>query len=305
MFNFRKFVWTTCVVFLALALMHGVAQSAIYIGDSSGTLGLVNPVSGSVSLIGNMGQVMTDVAMDSSGQLWGVTFNDLYKVDKTTAASTWIGNLGAASGGSNALAFGPGGTLYLASTTSTSLFTVNTGSGAATSLIGNTGWYSSGDLDSYGGQLYWTTSEGYNGAGNDHLVQIDTGLLTVSDKGFVHLAGGAQLDLVYGLASDSGVLYGVSGTQVYTVSTVDALATPSADYGGNGLGAAYGASESVIPEPATIAIWGLLSLTFGGFGFHFWRRNTRPGVYPSIIRTPWSDESRMAIHQLIERGRNR
>ncbi len=61
-------------------------------------------------------------------------------------------------------------------------------------------------------------------------------------------------------------------------------------------------SQIAIPEPITVIIWSLLSLTCGGFGLHFWRRNTRPGVYSSA-RTPWSNEARMTIHKIIQRGR--
>jgi hypothetical protein len=64
----------------------------------------------------------------------------------------------------------------------------------------------------------------------------------------------------------------------------------------------YGTFELVIPEPATLIIWSLLSLTFGGLGLRFWQRGARPGVYPSV-RTPWSNEARTAILQIIERGR--
>jgi hypothetical protein len=66
--------------------------------------------------------------------------------------------------------------------------------------------------------------------------------------------------------------------------------------------ARVGNDIQLIPEPATIAIWGLLSLICGGLGLGFWQRGARPGVYPSV-RTPWSSEARTAILQIIERGR--
>jgi hypothetical protein len=60
-----------------------------------------------------------------------------------------------------------------------------------------------------------------------------------------------------------------------------------------------------VPEPATIAIWSLLTLC-GGLGLHFWRRSgvRRPGIVGSG-REPWTTEAREAIHQIIERGRVR
>jgi len=58
-----------------------------------------------------------------------------------------------------------------------------------------------------------------------------------------------------------------------------------------------------IPEPATIIIWSLL----GGaswLGMRVWRRRGI-AVPATPTRQPWSDESRMAIHQMIERGYRR
>jgi hypothetical protein len=60
-----------------------------------------------------------------------------------------------------------------------------------------------------------------------------------------------------------------------------------------------------IPEPATIVIWSLLSLTCGGFGLRVWRRNSLSLEMMGETRTPWSNDARTAIHQLIERGRIR
>jgi hypothetical protein len=59
-----------------------------------------------------------------------------------------------------------------------------------------------------------------------------------------------------------------------------------------------------VPEPATILIWSLLSLTCGGLGLRVWRRNSLSLEMMGGTRTPWSDDARRAIHQLIERGRN-
>jgi len=59
------------------------------------------------------------------------------------------------------------------------------------------------------------------------------------------------------------VLYGVSGTQVFSVNTATGAGTPKSNYAGGVLTAAFGSSfvtEAVIPLPA--AAW-LIAPAFG------------------------------------------
>jgi len=70
----------------------------------------------------------------------------------------------------------------------------------------------------------------------------------------------------------------------------------------------YGAAlDSVsvdpIPEPVSLIIWSLFGLGTM-FGLRVWRRRGI-AVPATPTRQPWSDESRMAIHQMIERGYRR
>ena len=60
-----------------------------------------------------------------------------------------------------------------------------------------------------------------------------------------------------------------------------------------------GTVESPVPEPATLAIWSLLGLS--GAGMWVVRRRKAVG---GADRVPWSEENRVAICQLIERGRS-
>ena len=63
---------------------------------------------------------LTDIAMDGSGQMWGVDSYSLFKVNETTAILTRVGSLGAGPAyGSNALGVDSSGNMYLASTAST------------------------------------------------------------------------------------------------------------------------------------------------------------------------------------------
>ena len=214
---------------------------------------------------------LTDIAMDGSGQLWGVDALSLYKVNKLTGVLTYIGSLGTPANGSNALTVGPDGTMYLASSKSTKLFTVNTGTGNATS-IGDTGYYSAGDLSFYGGQLYLTAVSTHDAGGTatNDLVQVSLSSGTVSG---VTDRGTTGQTALFGLAVYGGSLYALSGdsTNIYKFvnPASNGLVTYAGSYGGQGLGPAYGASEDT-PEPATLVIWGVLGAIAIGAGW--WRK---------------------------------
>src|SRR5436190_2757551 len=97
---------------LAVTLSSGVlAAPILWVDDSDGTLGTVDVATGLATVIGQMPVVMTDIAFDPSGNLWGITFTELYRINQTTAGVTLVGSLGTSA---NSLVFGADGTLYTA-----------------------------------------------------------------------------------------------------------------------------------------------------------------------------------------------
>lgn len=245
---------------LALVMIGGAASAApvMYVHDSSGTLGKVDVSTGSVELIGSMGVVMTDIAFDPDGDLYGLSFTGLYSIDASSGASTFIGNHGI--GGGNALVFGTDGTLYAAGSGS-GLYSLNTSSGAGT-LIGGIGFASAGDLAFNGGNLYLAST-------TNQLVRVD-----LANPAATSAVGSFGVSGVFGLATgDNGVLYAVAGTSIYQVNTATGAATGGVSFGGKGLGQAYGESfytesgappETPVPEPSPLALLGagLLAASF-------------------------------------------
>ena len=235
----NKIVNKLNVVVLAAGFFVSIVVDAapiLWSADSSGRLGTVDVATGNVNVIGDMGVTMTDIAFDPDGDLWGITFTSLYKIDKTTAASTLIGNLGTSA---LSLVFNSSGILY---TANSSLYTIDTTTGTA-SLVGNGGdsYLSSGDLAFVGGELFLSSS------GGDNLVKINTG------DGSGSLIGDIGFSSVFGLASPNGTdLFGLEGTNIISIDSATGMGTFILDYSGNGLGQSFGSAfvtEAMVPVP--------------------------------------------------------
>src|SRR4051812_48177577 len=76
--------------------------------DVSGNIGTVDLNTGTVSLLGNSGVQLTDIALSPTKELFGESFTTLYSINQFGDAVP-IGSTGAIL---NGLAFGPNGTLY-------------------------------------------------------------------------------------------------------------------------------------------------------------------------------------------------
>jgi hypothetical protein len=250
------------VAMAALAASVAIAAPIMHVHDGSGTLATVDVITGDVNLIGNMGVVMTDIAFDPTGALYGLSFGRLYSIDRSTAAVTLIGNHSVPGG--NALVFAADGTLYAAGNSSNSLYTINPSTGASTNL-GSMGFAAGGDLAFNGSDFFLASTGG-------QLVRIDLSNLSNSVA-----VGSFGVPNVFGLATgDNGILYGVAGTQIFSINTSSGAASNAVNYAGQGLGGAFGQSFFTeagappidsVPEPSTYAL-----MTGGLAAFLFFRK---------------------------------
>ena len=245
-----KLVKKTLLAVASTLALAGAAQAGplLYLSTGANQLGTVDSTTGAVSLIGNTGVFLSDIAFDGSGQLWGISFGALYKVDKDTAATTLVGNLGTVSGTANALVFGADGTLYMAGNR---LYTVNTGTGAASAIGSGIGFQSAGDLAFVGSTMFMAAS-------NNALISIDVG------TGIGTSVGAMGVSNVFGLATPDNVnLFGVSGSNLLSVNTTTGAASVVAAFNPAGLltggaaGSAFFAEAGAVPVPAT---YGLVAL---------------------------------------------
>ncbi len=230
----------------SFALVLGLqahANPVLWVNDVNGNIGTVDVGTGLATLIGNSGVDLSDIAFDPSGNLYGVSFWDLYRINQTTGAATLVGPLGV--GSMNALVFASDGTLYAAAYASTGLYSVNVATGAAT-LLGIDGYNSGGDLAFQDDNLYLTSQ-------SDQLVRIDLDNLALS-----YGVGSLGFGNAFGLASaDNNTLYGLSGNAVFSINTTTGAGTLATVYGGPltyAWGATFKTESGRAAEPATAAL---------------------------------------------------
>ena len=248
----------TALVVAGLLSQAAQAMPTLWVSDGDGTLGRVDLASGAVSVVGQMGQAMTDIAFNAQGELWGVDGSGLYRINHHTANVQFVASLGSIV---NSLVFDADGTLYAANQR---LMTVNTTSGALTprgSAAG--GFESSGDLAFVAGSLYLSSTRPVA----DTLFRLDATSGEASAVG-----SGLGVGRVYGLATDDNVhLYGLTGQSVVRINPATGTSTWLVDYSAaSGLDAAWGtafvseavaavvlpANAALVPEPPSALLLG-------------------------------------------------
>jgi len=213
------------------------SSSVFHIVDDQGKIGTVNVETGEVHVIGTTRDetgpiVMTDIAFDANGDLYGISADKLYTINPATAAVTAIGphSLSYAT----SLVFSNDGAKTY--TADNALLAIDTASAKTTPIgSGSAPYYCSGDLTFIGCALY-LTSKTANDPAQDCLVRLD-----VEGKGTV--VGPIGYPNVFGTGTNDNVrLYGFSGTKVIGINTATGAGTMILDIAGKGLGNINGAA---------------------------------------------------------------
>jgi hypothetical protein len=195
--------------------------------NTSSELYRIDPRTLSITLVGRFAfdesaqdHQMTDIAVNAAGDIWGITFNAIYRIDAATARCTLVSPL---EGLYNGLTFVPVGVLnpsaevLLAVAASGDYFVVNTGNGRVQRLGSYGAYASSGDLVSIASAETWAVVKR---AGEDNLARVDlrTGRTT--------LVGPTGVGDIWGIGYWRARLYGFAqGGQFVTIDPATGRAT--------------------------------------------------------------------------------
>lgn len=231
----------------------GAAQASSFLSTSTGQVGTVDPLTGTFTQL-TSGPTFTDIALSSSGELFGNTFGELYRINPG-AGSSFIGNLGATL---NALGFSGSNVLYGAG--GSGFYTVDTVTGGASLVANIPGFSSSGDIV-------------FNPASNRFLATSASGtadtLFSIALDGTATQIGSIGFSSVYGLFFDNGTLFGYTADrQQLTIDLATGAGTFNKPVTGV-VGAIYGSASlastgptTSVPEPTTM--WGLFGIAACG-----------------------------------------
>ena len=237
------------------------AHAGSFVSTSTGQVGTVDQATGGFTQVAS-GPAFTDIALSNTGNLFGITFNQLFSINQSSGTSSLIGNLGDSM---NGLGFSTSNELY--GTGSSGFYKVNTTTGAVSLVANISGFLSSGDIvfDPLNNRFLATSL----GSGSDSLFSIAL-------NGAASKIGNIGFSNVYGLFFDNGTLFGYTADRKQL--TID-LATGAATFNKNVTGVRgeiYGAASlpstgpKSVPEPATV--FGLLGVGTLGAGSRLKRK---------------------------------
>lgn len=194
----------------------GDAPIYIHTFESNSKLSVVDPNTGSTTLIGNMGVPITDLALADDGTLYAISLANLYTVDRGTGTASLVGSLGVTD--MDGLDFSANGALFGVSISGT-VYQIDTSTGEATPLF-NTPYSYTGDLTHYEGDTFYATAT----SGGSQLIQLDISSAETIYRG--QIAG----ELIPGLefTADGRLLAFSHGTgNIYELSDYESTVTAS------------------------------------------------------------------------------
>jgi hypothetical protein len=185
----------------------GSAFTSRLLSTSASEIGSIDPTTGIFSPLANTSRSYNDIAFAPNGDLFGVSFNSLYRVDPVTGTSSRIGSLGIATR-MESLAFTSSGKLYAAG--NSEFYAVDTVTGTASLVANIPGFKSSGDLlyDDASGRFLATSDAPY---------PIKDSLYSIGLSGDATLIGNVGFDSIWGLAIANGNLYGYTSNRLQII----------------------------------------------------------------------------------------
>ena len=145
------------------------------------------------------GSSFTDIA-SRKGQLFGITFGSLYRINRSSGNATFVGNLGV--GDMNGLTFGAKGRLY--GTGGSGFYRINAKTGRAKRVASIPNFLSSGDVayDSKRDRFFATSNSSFS---SDQL-------LSITPRGRASVIGSIGFRDVFGLTFKSKQLLGYTAS---------------------------------------------------------------------------------------------
>lgn len=210
-------------------------MAQIFIHDANRLFGYYDTRIGVVDRIGRLDRVLTDVAFAPSGELFGITFSALYKVDPTSGRTTLVGRL--PSSGANGLVARDDGTL-VATTLSGRWIELDANGGVLATRILPLGATSAGDVNAYksggGSASKWVMAA----RGDSFLVTGDP-----ADGARDPVLVRHGIPSLFGLAgAGDNILFGAAGARILKVDPTTGTSELVADLSSLGFRSISGAS---------------------------------------------------------------
>ena len=240
MLGLKKLVMTIVGAAVVTLGISGTAQASLdFLSTSGGEVGTIDTSTGNFLPLFQGEPSFLDIALSTNNNLFGVTYNQLYKINQSTNSVSLIGNffpfINALGFSNNDVLYGAGGSGF---------YTINTSTGAVSLVANIPGFNSSGDVvfDSIDNR-FWATSSGLT---NDILFSIAL-------DGTATQIGSIGFNNVQGLSFDNGTLLGYTASnQQIVIDPATGTGTFNKNVTGTA-GSIYGAasSPSTAPEPVS------------------------------------------------------
>ncbi len=194
--QFQGLIRFVGVVGLLTLSTTSASAATFYVSTSGGQVGEVNQSTGNFAQVAS-GIVYTDIALSQTGDLFGIDFQTLYKIDTQLGTGYLVGSLGASL---NGLGFTNSNDLY--GTGGSGFYKVNAQTGQASLVSTISGFNSSGDI------VYDPTTNRFL------ATSVGDSLWSIKTDGTASKIGNIGFVDVYGLAfDDNGTLFGYTANR--------------------------------------------------------------------------------------------